>query len=171
MSFRFKQDVGGARRSLQAYHHFRFKHVISVHHEASWGGTEFFALKKKEWFSSERIFDQASGRPELFCGLHYFNPVQLMRLVEIVRTEHTTDATIDAAAAFVKKIGKTGVNCKDTPGFVVNRLLVPYMVQAQLMVERGDATPEDIDTAMRLGAGMWSSLLFYNVMCCGDEFS
>jgi len=96
---------------------------------------------------------EASGRPEQFCGLHYFNPVQLMRLVEIVRTDHTTDATIEAAAAFVKQIGKTGVNCKDTPGFIVNRLLVPYMVQAILMVERGDATPEDIDTAMRLGAG------------------
>lgn len=95
----------------------------------------------------------ASGRAEQFCGLHYFNPVQLMRLVEIVRTEHTSDATIGAASDFVKKIGKTGVHCGDTPGFIVNRLLVPYMVQAMLMAERGDATPEDIDTAMRLGAG------------------
>jgi len=95
----------------------------------------------------------ASGRPEQFCGLHYFNPVQLMRLVEIVRTDHTSDATIEAAQGFVKKIGKTAVNCKDTPGFIVNRLLVPYITQAMLMVERGDATPEDIDIAMRLGAG------------------
>jgi 3-hydroxyacyl-CoA dehydrogenase len=96
---------------------------------------------------------QASGRPARFVGLHFFNPVQLMRLVEVVRTDATDDEVYAAAKAFGEACGKTPVACKDTPGFVVNRLLVPYMVQALLMLERGDATKEDIDTAMQLGCG------------------
>jgi len=95
----------------------------------------------------------ASGRPERFVGLHFFNPVQLMRLVEVVRTEETSDEVFAAARAFGETCGKSPVACKDTPGFVVNRLLVPYMVQALQMLERGDASKEDIDTAMKLGCG------------------
>ena len=95
----------------------------------------------------------ASGRPERFVGLHFFNPVQLMRLVEVVRTENTDDDVFAAAKAFGEAVGKAPVSCKDTPGFVVNRLLVPYMVQSLLMLERGDATKEDIDTAMQFGCG------------------
>jgi len=95
----------------------------------------------------------ASGRPDKFCGLHYFNPVQVMKLVEIVRTDHTSEETYQTAKQFVQTIKKTGITCKDTPGFVVNRLLVPYMAQAIALVERGDATPEDVDIAMQLGAG------------------
>jgi len=96
---------------------------------------------------------QASGRPSRFVGLHFFNPVQLMRLVEVVRTDETDDEVFAAARAFGEACGKTPVACKDTPGFVVNRLLVPYMVQALHMLERGDASKEDIDTAMQLGCG------------------
>ena len=96
---------------------------------------------------------EASGRPERFVGLHFFNPVQLMRLVEVVRTDKTSDEVFAAARAFGEACGKSPVACKDTPGFVVNRLLVPYMVQALQMLERGDATKEDIDTAMKLGCG------------------
>ena len=95
----------------------------------------------------------ASGRPERFVGLHFFNPVQLMRLVEVVRTDETSDEVFAAARAFGEACGKTPVACKDTPGFVVNRLLVPYMVQALQMLERGDASKEDIDAAMKLGCG------------------
>jgi 3-hydroxyacyl-CoA dehydrogenase len=95
----------------------------------------------------------ASGRPQNMVGLHFFNPVQLMRLVEVVRTDKTSDEAFAAARAFGEACGKTPVSCKDTPGFVVNRLLVPYMVQAMQMLERGDATKEDIDTAMKLGCG------------------
>ncbi|MCA8981284.1 MAG: 3-hydroxybutyryl-CoA dehydrogenase [Planctomycetes bacterium] len=95
----------------------------------------------------------ASGRPARFVGLHFFNPVQLMRLVEVVRTDKTDENVFAAARAFGESCGKTPVSCKDTPGFVVNRLLVPYMTQALLMLERGDATKEDIDTAMQLGCG------------------
>ena len=95
----------------------------------------------------------ASGRPNRFVGLHFFNPVQLMRLVEVVRTDATDEDVFAAARAFGEAVGKTPIGCKDTPGFVVNRLLVPYMVQALLMLERGDASREDIDVAMQLGCG------------------
>ena len=95
----------------------------------------------------------ASGRPTRFVGLHFFNPVQLMRLVEVVRTDETDEEVFAAARAFGEACGKTPVACKDTPGFVVNRLLVPYMVQALEMLDRGDASKEDIDAAMQLGCG------------------
>ncbi|HHH29804.1 MAG TPA: 3-hydroxybutyryl-CoA dehydrogenase [Polyangiaceae bacterium] len=96
---------------------------------------------------------EASGRPSRFVGLHFFNPVQLMRLVEVVRTEATDEDVFAAARAFGEACGKTPVACKDTPGFIVNRLLVPYMVEAIEMLDRGDASKEDIDTAMQLGCG------------------
>ena len=95
----------------------------------------------------------ASGRPSRFVGLHFFNPVQLMRLVEVVRTDDTDADVFDAAKRFGEACGKTAVACKDTPGFVVNRLLVPYMVQAINMLDRGDASKEDIDAAMQFGCG------------------
>ena len=96
---------------------------------------------------------EAAGRPSRFVGLHFFNPVQLMRLVEVVRTDATDPEVFAAARAFGEAVGKAPVACKDTPGFVVNRLLVPYMSQALLMLDRGDATKEDIDTAMQFGCG------------------
>ncbi len=96
---------------------------------------------------------EASGRPKRFVGLHFFNPVQLMKLVEVVRTADTDDEAFAAARSFGEAVGKAPVACKDTPGFVVNRLLVPYMVQALLMLERGGASAEDIDTAMQYGCG------------------
>ena len=96
---------------------------------------------------------QASGRPTRFVGLHFFNPVQLMRLVEVVRTDATDDDVFAAARAFGEACGKSPVSCQDTPGFVVNRLLVPFMVQAIQMLDRGHASAEDIDAAMQLGCG------------------
>jgi 3-hydroxyacyl-CoA dehydrogenase len=96
---------------------------------------------------------KASGRPKQFVGLHFFNPVQLMKLVEVVRTNETSDEVFAAARAFGETCGKSPVACKDTPGFVVNRLLVPYMAEAMKMLDRGDATAQDIDTAMKLGCG------------------
>jgi 3-hydroxyacyl-CoA dehydrogenase len=99
------------------------------------------------------VMAAASGRPDRVLGLHFFNPVQLMRLVEVVRTADTSDEAFAAGFAFGQACGKTPIACKDTPGFVVNRLLVPLMVQAMLMLDRGDATAGDIDTAMQLGCG------------------
>ena len=77
-----------------------------------------------------------------------------MKLVEIVQADQTSDETRDALTELCIKMKKTPVNCKDNPGFIVNRLLVPYMLEAIRMVERGDATAADIDTAMKLGAGL-----------------
>ena len=96
---------------------------------------------------------EASGRPENFVGLHFFNPVQMMKLVEVIKTDRTSKATFDAMTEFGQKIGKTTVSCSDTPGFIVNRLLVPYLAQALAMVDRGDASIPDIDVSMQLGAG------------------
>ena len=96
---------------------------------------------------------EASGRGQNFVGLHFFNPVQLMKLVEVIRTDYTADDTFDRMLTFGQSIGKTTASCVDTPGFIVNRLLVPYLAQALSMVDRGEATIEDIDVSMQLGAG------------------
>ncbi|PVU88019.1 hypothetical protein BB559_005773 [Furculomyces boomerangus] len=87
------------------------------------------------------------------AGLHFFNPVPQMKLVEIVKTEHTSEDTFSKLYDYTLSLKKAPVACKDTPGFIVNRLLVPYMMEAVRMLERGDATAKDIDTAMKLGAG------------------
>jgi len=94
-----------------------------------------------------------TSRPERVLGLHFFNPVPLMKLVEIIRALPTNDAAFDRAKEFVEQIGKTAVVCKDTPGFVVNRLLVPYLLDAVRLLESGVATREDIDNGMKLGCG------------------
>jgi 3-hydroxyacyl-CoA dehydrogenase len=96
---------------------------------------------------------QASGRPARTVGLHFFNPVQLMKLVEVVRTRQTSDEVFAEAKAFGEACGKVPVAASDTPGFIVNRLLVPYLAEAIRMVERGDATPADVDAGMTLGCG------------------
>ncbi|WVQ66948.1 uncharacterized protein L199_005139 [Kwoniella botswanensis] len=92
-------------------------------------------------------------RQERFAGLHFFNPVPAMKLVEIIRTPQTSTSTYESLKEVTLRMGKAPVTCNDTPGFIVNRLLVPYLLESIRMVERGDATPEDIDTAMELGAG------------------
>ncbi|CAG8477113.1 3-hydroxyacyl-CoA dehydrogenase [Gigaspora rosea] len=93
-------------------------------------------------------------RGDKFAGLHFFNPVPRMKLVEVIKTENTSDETYESLIEVTKKMQKTPVTCKDTPGFIVNRLLVPYLLEAIRLYERGDATFKDIDTAMKLGAGM-----------------
>jgi 3-hydroxybutyryl-CoA dehydrogenase len=96
---------------------------------------------------------EASGRPDRFVGLHFFNPVPLMKLVEVVRSEKTSEETLAKARAFAESLGKVPVLAKDTPGFLVNRLLVPYLLEALRMLERGEATKEDLDVAMKFGCG------------------
>jgi len=95
----------------------------------------------------------ASGRPDKMLGLHFFNPVPLMKLVEVVRTITTSDETERIAIEFVKALGKEPIRAKDSSGFVVNRLLIPYMLDAIRAVESDVATVEDIDKGMQLGAG------------------
>lgn len=96
---------------------------------------------------------EATNRKDRFGGLHFFNPVPVMKLLEVVRISETSDATFSAMEGWGKAMGKVTVVCKDTPGFIVNRLLVPFMFEAVRLVERGDATPKDVDVAMKLGAG------------------
>jgi 3-hydroxyacyl-CoA dehydrogenase len=105
--------------------------------------------------SSLSVKDVSNGsiRPDRFGGFHAFNPVPQMKLIEIVRTDQTSEATVEALFQVAQKMGKVPVKCVDTPGFIVNRLLVPYMLEAIRLVERGEASIEDVDTAMKLGAG------------------
>jgi 3-hydroxybutyryl-CoA dehydrogenase len=95
----------------------------------------------------------ATKRPDKVAGLHFFNPVPLMKLVEVVRTISTTQATIDSLFAFGKALGKEPILAQDTPGFIVNRLLVPYLLYAIRLYEQGLASKEDIDKGMKLGCG------------------
>jgi 3-hydroxybutyryl-CoA dehydrogenase len=97
---------------------------------------------------------QASSRPERLCGLHFFNPVPVLPLVEVVRAERTSPETLDEAVAFATAIGKTPIVCGDTPGFIVNRLLIPYVNDAVHALGEGVARAVDIDTAMKLGANL-----------------
>lgn len=94
-----------------------------------------------------------TSRPDRFVGLHFFSPVPMMPLVEVVRAVTTSDETFDAAMAFGRRLGKEPVAVRDTPGFIVNRLLIPYMLDAVRAVEQGVASTADVDLAMRLGAG------------------
>ncbi|XP_075888264.1 hydroxyacyl-coenzyme A dehydrogenase, mitochondrial [Nelusetta ayraudi] len=105
--------------------------------------------------SSLPITDIASStnRLDRFGGLHFFNPVPVMKLVEVVATSSTSQETFDSLLNFSKELGKTPVSCKDTPGFIVNRLLVPYLAEAVRLHARGHGSKEDIDIAMKLGAG------------------
>lgn len=93
----------------------------------------------------------ATGRGDKVLGIHFFNPVPVMPLIEFVRTILTSDETMAAAHKFGASLGKTMVTAKDTPGFIVNRLLIPYLLQAVQIYEDGLATREDIDTAIKLG--------------------
>ena len=95
----------------------------------------------------------SSGRSDRFVGLHFFNPVPLMPLVEVVRGLSTSDETHATALAFVRQLGKEAVQARDVPGFVVNLLLVPYLLDAVRAVERGVASTVDIDRGMMLGCG------------------
>jgi len=95
----------------------------------------------------------ATSRPDRFAGLHFFNPVPVMKLVEVVRTIATSDATVEAVFEFAKSLGKDPIRAHDNSGFVVNRLLVPYLLDAVRALEENVGTAEDIDKGMELGCG------------------
>jgi 3-hydroxybutyryl-CoA dehydrogenase len=95
----------------------------------------------------------ASGRPDRMLGMHFFNPVPLMKLVEVVRTITTSEGTEQLAIDFVRALGKEPIRAKDSSGFVVNLLLIPYMLDAINALESNVASIEDIDKGMQLGAG------------------
>jgi len=95
----------------------------------------------------------AAERPERVVGMHFFNPAPLMPLVEVVRAEQTDEAVVDAAYAFAERIGKQPIRCNDTPGFVVNRILIPLLNDCVRVLDEAGVSPEDLDKAMRFGAG------------------
>jgi 3-hydroxybutyryl-CoA dehydrogenase len=92
-------------------------------------------------------------RPDRFVGLHFFNPVPVMQLVEVIRTIQSSDASVATATAFAQAIGKKTIQAKDRAGFVVNLLLIPFLLDAVRALETGLASAEDIDTGMVLGCG------------------
>jgi 3-hydroxybutyryl-CoA dehydrogenase len=91
--------------------------------------------------------------PERVVGMHFFNPAPLMPLVEIVRAEHTRDDVVETAYAIAERLGRRPIRCADTPGFVVNRVLIPLLNDCVRVLDEAGVTPEDLDTAMTLGAG------------------
>jgi 3-hydroxybutyryl-CoA dehydrogenase len=105
--------------------------------------------------SSLAVIDQAAAtsRPEQFVGLHYFNPAQVMKLVEVVRCVTTSDEAFETALEFARSEGKLAIPTKDKAGFIVNRLLVPYMLDAIRAYEEGVGSVAEIDEAMKAGAG------------------
>jgi 3-hydroxybutyryl-CoA dehydrogenase len=95
----------------------------------------------------------ATSRPDRFLGLHFFNPAQVMKLVEVIRCVTTSDEAFEAGLEFARSIGKMGVQTRDTAGFIVNRLLVPYLLDGMRAYEEGVGSITEIDEAMKAGAG------------------
>jgi 3-hydroxybutyryl-CoA dehydrogenase len=93
----------------------------------------------------------ATKRPTQVLGMHFFNPVPVMKLVEVIRALQTSDESYATAVAVVQKLNKTAVTAKDSPGFLVNRILLPLLIEAVFSLEQGLGTPEDIDQAAKLG--------------------
>ncbi len=161
-------DAQAARSRIRVTHHLE---KLSERHLIIEAVVESLDAKRAVWSALDRIAapecvfasntsslsiaDQAAAtsRGDRFVGLHFFSPVPAMPLVEVVRTVTTSDATMTAALAFVAKIGKQAIVARDTPGFVVNLLLVPYMLDAIRAFESGVASVRDIDMGMQLGAG------------------
>jgi len=96
---------------------------------------------------------EATERPDRVVGMHFFNPAPVLPLVEIVRARRSSDEAVDTAYAWAERAGKRPVRCNDTPGFIVNRILIPLLNDCVRVLDEADVTPEDLDTAMTNGAG------------------
>jgi 3-hydroxybutyryl-CoA dehydrogenase len=93
----------------------------------------------------------ATERPERVVGMHFFNPAPVLPLVEVVRTKKSTEEAVETAYAFAERVGKQPIRCGDTPGFVVNRILIPLLNDCVRVLDEAGVTPEDLDTAMTAG--------------------
>jgi 3-hydroxybutyryl-CoA dehydrogenase len=163
-----QEDADAIRARITATTHYRELADCDLVIEAI---TENLALKLEMWkevdeivkpdavfatnTSSLSVIDQAAAtsRPERFVGLHYFNPAQVMKLVEVVRCVTSSDEAFETALEFARSEGKLAIPTKDKAGFIVNRLLVPYMLDAMRALEEGVGSIEEIDEAMKAGAG------------------
>jgi 3-hydroxybutyryl-CoA dehydrogenase len=163
-----QEDADAVRARITATTHYRELADCDLVIEAI---TENLALKLEMWkevdeivkphavfatnTSSLSVIDQAAatGRPERFVGLHYFNPAQVMKLVEVVQCVTSSDEAFETALEFARSEGKLAIPTKDKAGFIVNRLLVPYMLDAMRAFEEGVGSIEEIDEAMKAGAG------------------
>jgi len=163
-----QEDADAVRGRIQGTVHYRDLADCDLVIEAI---TENLALKLEMWreldeivkpeavfatnTSSLAVIDQAAvtGRPERFVGLHYFNPAQVMKLVEVVRCVTSSEEAFQTALEFARSEGKLAIPTKDRAGFIVNRLLVPYMLDAIRAFEEGVGSVEEIDEAMKAGAG------------------
>ncbi|HYM45758.1 MAG TPA: 3-hydroxybutyryl-CoA dehydrogenase [Solirubrobacteraceae bacterium] len=163
-----QQDADAVRGRIEGTVHYRDLADCDLVIEAI---TENLAMKLEMWreldeivkgeavfatnTSSLAVIDQAAatGRPERFVGLHYFNPAQVMKLVEVVRCVTTSDEAFETALEFARSEGKLAIGTRDRAGFVVNRLLVPYMLDAIRAHEEGVGSASEIDAAMKAGAG------------------
>jgi 3-hydroxybutyryl-CoA dehydrogenase len=96
---------------------------------------------------------EATERPDRVVGMHFFNPAPVLPLVEIVRAERSSDDAVETAFAWAERVGKRPVRCNDTPGFIVNRILIPLLNDCVRLLDEAGVTPEDLDTAMTSGAG------------------
>jgi 3-hydroxybutyryl-CoA dehydrogenase len=163
-----QEDADAVRARITATTHYRELADCDLVIEAI---TENLTLKLEMWkevdeivksdavfatnTSSLSVIDQAAAtnRPERFVGLHYFNPAQVMKLVEVVRCVTSSDEAFETALEFARSEGKLAIPTKDKAGFIVNRLLVPYMLDAMRAFEEGVGSIEEIDEAMKAGAG------------------
>jgi 3-hydroxybutyryl-CoA dehydrogenase len=114
-------------------------------------GAEGILATNTSALSVTEIADVTS-RPERVVGMHFFNPAPVLKLVEVVRTAHTPDEVFDAAYAFAQRLGKEPIACNDTPGFVVNRILIPLLNDCVRVLDEARVAPDDVDRAMRFGA-------------------
>jgi 3-hydroxybutyryl-CoA dehydrogenase len=163
-----QEDADAVRGRITGTVHYRELAVCELVIEAI---TEDLALKLEMWrevdeivkpdslfatnTSSLPVIDQAAvtGRPDRFVGLHYFNPAQIMQLVEVVRCVTTSDEAFATALQFAQSQGKLAISTKDRAGFIVNRLLVPYLLDGMRAYEEGVGSVQEIDDAMKAGAG------------------
>ena len=127
------------------------KRAVFVSLEAACGADAILATNT----SALSVGDVAAGleHPDRVVGMHFFNPAPLMPLVEIVRAEQTRDDVVETAYALAEQLGRRPVRCADTPGFVVNRVLIPLLNDCVRVLDEAGVSPEDLDTAMTLGAG------------------
>jgi len=145
-------DLAGCDIVIEAaFEDLAVKHELFRELEAAVGEDTILATNTSAL--SVTAIASALRHPERVCGMHFFNPAPLMPLVEIVRAERTAEDVFEAAFALGSKLGKTPIRCTDTPGFVVNRVLIPLLNDCVRVLDETGVTPEDLDAGMKYGAG------------------